>query len=242
MGKTLETVLEYANEDSASIKKHWIIIFRVIRDFIIKVIVVGFIYLKSKNFLELLADDINNEFVGIPFEIKKFILPVILVLLGYDFLKDLVEKIIDYTTVGLSINNIQIKGKSGLLDIGIINAPLKQVDFARVHKTFWGQILGYGTIEISIGGRRLMMADMIRADEFQDAIVLLQEAQEEGRHIRQAERQEATLAKQTMAQVQAINGLSKTVAMGLTQKSDAIKIEENDVIEEIEMKDSEGEV
>jgi len=240
MGKTLDTVMHYANEDVAKITKHWIIFLKKTRSLIIRIIIVLLLYHWFKDKLEALADKLNQSKPSIPFEIKEYIFPAILLYLLLKVVTGYIKTFVEYKTVGLSINNVQLKGQSGLLDVGIVNIPLEKIQNIQVHVPFWGRIFHYGAIIITTTTATgdIMMGDMTNVEKFQDAIVLLQEAQKEGRNIRQAERQEKAieahataqvraLEAQTRAQVQMLSTLSQSINQQLEQKEKPL-IENNE--------------
>lgn len=242
MGKTLDTVMHYAHEDVAKIKKHWVIFIKKTKSLIIRIIVVLLLHHWLKDKLEALADKINQLKPTIPFEIKEYIFPAIILYLLIKVVVGYIKTITEYNTVGLSINNIQLKGQSGLLDVGIVNIPLEKIQNIQVHTPFWGRVFHYGAIIISTTTPTgdIMMGDMTNVEQFQDAIVLLQEAQKEGRNIRQAERQEKAIAAhaaaqvkaleaQTTAQVQMLSNISQSINRGLEQ-TEHIPIESNETI------------
>lgn len=228
MSKAMETVMNYANEDVASISKHWIIFLKTTKRILIRVVVILLVYIKGKKYLDLLADKINSLITAIPFEIKEHLLLLIGIYLVIKTIGDYVETYIEYKTVGLSVNNIQIKGKSGLLDVGVVNASLEQVTSIEVFTPFWGRFLDYGTIRVSLGGKAFTMFHMVKVEKFQEAIVLLQEAQKEGRDIRQAERHAQVIEAQTKAQVQAISAISTSLNECIEQKK-TIALEDKDI-------------
>lgn len=209
MSKTLDTVMQYAIEDVAKITKHWIIFLKRTKRLIMRIIIVLLLYHWLKDKLEILADRINQLKPAIPFEIKEYIFPAILLYLLFKVVTGYIKTFVEYKTVGLSINNVQLKGQSGLLDVGIVNIPLERIQNVHVHAPFWGRIFHYGTITISTTTGKITMSDMVNVEKFQDAIVLLQEAQKEGRNIRQAERQEKAIEAQTSAQVKALEAQTK---------------------------------
>jgi hypothetical protein len=228
MSKALDEVMQYSNEDVASISKHWIIFVKAAISVLIKAVVLIFLYFKTRTWLDSLADMINESFEQIPFEIKKYLLLILMVLIVVSAIKRFVSTYIEYKTVGLIVNNIQIKGKSGLVNVGVVNASLEQVAYVKVFTPLWGRIFHYGNIEVSLAGGSFTMIDMVNIEQFQDAIVMLQEAQKEGRNIRGAERNAETVRAQTMAQVQALTSISQTMAQGIAQNKN-MSIEENKV-------------
>lgn len=238
MGKTLDIVMNYANEDVAKIHKHWIIFIKRTIRVLVRIVTTLFVFYSSKSWIAYFADKINQVVPAIPFEIKKYVFPILLLYIFIKTIIDYINTIIEYKTVGLSINNIQLKGKSGLLDVGIVNIPLDQIENVRVHAPFWGRIFHYGSISISTYSANISMTDMINVEKFQDAIVLLQEAQREGRSIRQSERQEQAIEAhaiaqvraieaQTAAQVQVLSELSKNINHQLEHKENGL-IESNE--------------
>lgn len=218
MGKTLEVVMNYANEDVASIHKHWIIFLKTTINVLIRITFFLFAYFKGRIYIEFLADSINYYVPVIPFEIKKFILPAIVLYLTVKTVWSYVETYQEYKTVALAINNIQIKGVSGLFDIGVVNASLEQVSYVKVYVPFWGGIFHYGTIEISLDGRTFSLRHMVQVEEFQNAIILLQEAQKEGRNIRQDERHDESLQRHTMQQAQILTAISQDMKQAIMQQ------------------------
>lgn len=226
MSKALEEVIQYYNEDVAEINKHWIIFVKTAINVIITSVVILFIYAKSKHWINLLANTVNNTFDKIPFKIKEYIYPALIIVLILSAIVKFIETYIVYKTVSLKINNIQIKGKSGLANIGTVNAGLEQIGYVKVFTPFWGRIFKYGSIEIALGGNSFTMTEMVNAEPFQDAVIMLQETQKEGRHIREAERTERTLQAQTAAHIQALNGISQNLASISSNHRVAIESEE----------------
>lgn len=228
MSQALNVVMNYANEDVAAISKHWIIFLKTTKKILIRIFIVMLIYIKGKRYLDLLADKVNSLVPAIPFEIKEHLLTLIGIYLIIKTIWDYVETYIEYKTVGLSVNNIQIKGKSGLLDVGVINASLEKVSSVEVFTPFWGRFLNYGTIRISLEEKGFTMFYMVKAERFQEAIILLQEAQKEGRDIRQAERHAQVIEAQTKAQVQAISAISTSLSEYIEQKNN-IALEDKEI-------------
>lgn len=220
MGKALQEVMQYSNEDIAKIKKHWIIFLKTAISCVTKILVVVLICIKEGTIVQQIGDMVNGWFSFISFRINDYIFQVIFLLLAFSVVKSFVKTYIEYKTVSLSINNIQIKGKTGLVDIGIVNASLEQIDYVKVISPLFGRLFGYGNIEITLSGRSFVLLNMMNAEEFQDAIVTMQEAQKEGRAIRDSERHAKTIQAQTMAQVQAISSLSHSLSAELPRGKD----------------------
>ena len=242
MGKTLDTVIQYASEDVAKISKHWIIFLKRTKKLIIHILIILLLYSWAKNWLYSFSDKINELEPSIPFEIKLYIFPAILIYFVIKVITGFFKTFIEYKTIGLSINNIQIKGKSGLLDVGIVNVPLEQIQNVKVYAPLWGRVFHYGSITISTNNGNIVMTNMTNVEQFQDAIILLQEAQKEGRNIRQAERHEKTIESQTIAQVKAIEAqtiaqvqmlsdISQNINQKLNLKEQPL-IESNDAVSE----------
>lgn len=231
MSKALEEVRQYSNEDVASIRKHWIIFVRMANQQIVKIFLILFLYFKIRKWINPIADEINKEFPQVPFELKKGIWWVIIIYLLWSVISKFVKTLVEYKTVGLMINNIQIKGKTGLIDIGIVNASLEQVTSVNIEEPLLGRIFNYGTIMVTLGNNVIVMKDMINTEQFQDAIIMLQEAQKEGRNIRNAERHAKTINIQTEAQVKVMGDISQAIR-------NANNIEEN--IKKVEIQEGNG--
>lgn len=188
MSKALSEVMQYANEDVASIRKHWIVFVKMVWRIFIFSVIVAVLRFKVTWILNIIGDLINNLLTFLPFMIKdNLTLISILAILIYS-IKQILTTYGEYTTVGLTINNIQIKGKSGLVDIGFVNSSLDQVRYVKTDSSLFGRLLNYGQIEISIHNATFTMYNMTEVAKFQEAIIMMQEAQKEGRNIRSEER------------------------------------------------------
>lgn len=244
MSQALYEAMQYSNEDSVEIKKHWIVIFKAIVGLLIKIAIILYIYRRwGEAIFNIIFDLLDPK--SIP--ISRDILPelVVSIILMAIALKDLISAYLEYKTVGLQINNSFIKGKSGVASVGIISASLDKISNVKVLVPLWGRIFHYGTVEISLlGYDSFLMKYMVNAAQFQEAVMLFQEAQVEGRNIRQAERQgdiqRDISREQTMMQVQAMSALGQTlsqsIAQGIAQNnSDAMRITSSseETIEEI---------
>lgn len=215
MSKALEEVLQYANDDAASIHKHWIIFIKMAKTIIIFSIIVALLFANFSNIISNFGNFINELVPSLPFMISdNLTLLEIMIILLFSLVQFFKTYII-YKTVGLTVNNIQIKGKSGLVDIGNINSSLEQIGYIKTHIPLFGRLFKYGSVEINLHGTVFTMIDMTMVEEFQEAVILLQEAQKEGRVLRSDVRHDATIAKQTIAQVQAVGLLSKTISQAL---------------------------
>ena len=212
MSKALDEVMSYAYEDVASIRKHWIIFVRMAKSIILFGLADYLIYWKLSKYMVGILDFINELIPKIPFQLSKYILHYCIGIFLIYTLKQVIRTIIIYKTVGLHVNNIQIKGVSGLLDIGEINSSLEQVGSVRTHASIWGRLFKYGNIEIQLQGRTFTLTDMTKVSQFQESIILLQEAMKESRNMRSDERHDESLKNQTMAQVQAMGMLSQTIS------------------------------
>ncbi len=188
MSKALNEVMGYANEDVASIHKHWIIFVKMAWRIIIFAVVIGLIYVKANNIVGYIGDFINNLFPAIPFMIRDNQLFISVMLVFLYAIEEFIKTYIIFKTVSLTVNNIQIKGKSGLANIGHINASLEQIGYVQAHISLFGRLLKYGSIEITLHGATFTMTDMTEVERFHEAVVLLQEAQKEGRNMRSEER------------------------------------------------------
>lgn len=212
MSRALDEVMQYANEDVASIHKHWIIFVKMARRILIFGLGDFLVYWKLGHFLNTLFDCINELVPKISFQISKYtMLYCILILLIYS-VRQIVMTIIEYKTVGLTINNIQIKGVSGIVSIGQINAPLDQIGSVTSRQSLWGRVFNYGNIHIKLQGTSFIMTDMTDVPKFQESVILLQEAMKESRNMRSDERHDESIKNQTMAQVQAMGMLSQTIS------------------------------
>lgn len=215
MSKALEEVLNYANEDVASIRKHWVIFVRMAKRIILFGIGDFLVYWKLSHYIEAVMDFINELIPKIPFQLSKYVLIYCILAFVIYAGKDFICTLIVYKTVGLSINNIQIKGVSGLASIGQINSSLEQIGSVRSHQSLFGRLFHYGNIEINLQGSYFTMFDMTDVTKFQESIILLQEAMKESRNMRSDERHDDSLKNQTMAQVQAMGMLSQTISQAL---------------------------
>ncbi len=215
MSKVLKEVMQYANDDTASIHKHWIIFIKMAKTIIIFSLIVVLSFTNLNNMISNMGDFINELVPSLPFMISdNLTLLEIMIILLFSLVQFLKTYII-YKTVGLTVNNIQIKGKSGLVDIGNINSSLEQIGYIKTHIPLFGRLFNYGSVEINLHGTVFTMIDMTMVEEFQEAVILLQEAQKEGRVLRSDVRHDATITNQTMAQVQAVGLLSKTISQAL---------------------------
>jgi len=181
MSKSIDEMKKQSNENVCESSKHWIVIVNaVFKSVLISAIVIA-VYMFAKKWINLFADSINDNYDAIPFEIKNYIWPVIIIILVIYSLKKIIGSVIEFKTVNLSVNNVQIKGVNGLFNSGSINASLDQVVYVKVSSSLLGKLLHYGTIEISLRGTKVRMEAMIDAEAFQEQIVLLQDAQKEQR-------------------------------------------------------------
>ena len=212
MSKALDEVMQYAYEDVASIHKHWIIFVRMAKRIIVFGILDYLVYWKLSKYIAAVMDIVNELVPKIPFQLSKYILYYCIGIFVLYFLKQFITTLIVFKTVGLHVNNIQIKGVSGLIDIGEINSSLEQVGSVRTHASLWGRLFHYGDIVINLQGRSFTMTDMTDVSKFQESIILLQEAMKESRNMRSDERHDESLKNQTMAQVQAMGMLSQTIS------------------------------
>ncbi len=213
MSKALNEVLGYANEDSIDVKKHWVVLLLAARNILIRIAIVLFVCIKWADFWMALMDEINSEIPGIPINLKQWFFVIVALITLIRSVVILTHALVEYYTVQLSVNNIRIFGKSGIVEIGTINTSLDHVGSVVVQNSFWGEIFHYGSLVIDLNGRKMRMRYMKNAQEFQDAIILLQEAQKEGRNLRQAERHADIIEAQTQAQVMAIAGITESIRL-----------------------------
>lgn len=188
MSKALREVMQYANEDVASIHKHWIVFVHMARRIIIFAVIIGLVFLKGTKAMIFVGDLINELIPPLPFMISDNLLLIAVMIIFIYAVKEFVKTYIIYKTVGLTINNIQIKGKSGLANIGQVNSSLEKIAYVRTHIPLFGRLFGYGSIEISLNDAAFTMPDMADVEKFQESVILLQEAQKEGRNMRSEER------------------------------------------------------
>ena len=212
MSKALEEVMQYAYEDVASIRKHWIIFVRLAWRILIFGVADYLVYWKLNRYIAAIMDFVNELVPKIPFQLSKYVLFYCIGAFVLYGLVNFIKTLIIYKTVGLHVNNIQIKGVSGLASIGQINSSLEQVGSVRTHASIWGRLFKYGNIEIQLQGRTFTLTDMTKVSQFQESIILLQEAMKESRNMRSDERHDESLKNQTMAQVQAMGMLSQTIS------------------------------
>ena len=120
MSKSLNQVMNYANEDEVSIYKHWIVFLRagigsVITSFVL--FFVGFMIARTR------------------FRVWGGMLVLMLVITAYRFFKAYSE----YKTTVLTINNIRLYGETGLASVGGVNWPIEKVESASYSSSFWGR-------------------------------------------------------------------------------------------------------
>ncbi len=211
MGKALNEVRSYAYEDVTSIHKHWIIFLKRIFRLLFFAVFLVVVYTLGKDYLIIACNFINGIIPSIPFLLKDYLLVIFIAFFALKAFIGLVTTFIEYLTVGLQINNIQIKGKSGLANVGMVNASLDQISNVRVNIPLIGRFFGYGDIYISAQGIDFCMSNMKGVLEFQDAVILLQEAQKEGRALRSDERRNVSIMNQTEAQIRAMGMIANTI-------------------------------
>jgi hypothetical protein len=236
VSRVLEEVMSYANEDVASIRKHWIIFVKMAKRILIFAIIMCIFNARTRGIVTDLAGsamqqsylseedqaqirELENELhMSVTDAADKLINIVTIVEIGIVLIYALISFIktfATYKSVGLQVNNIQIKGYSGVARIGQVNTSLEQIWFVRTNTSLLGSMLNYGSIEVNLNGVVFSMTHMTGVAEFQEAIILLQEAQKEGRIFRSDMRHEQTVQNQTYAQVQALGMLTQTVSQAL---------------------------
>lgn len=176
MSKALNNVMGYANEDTATIYKHWIIYIITA----IKVIIISGIFLRIASWL-----------VGF----KPALFYIVLVYMGISFFRTVRE----FNLVSLGVNNICMKGNTGHSSV---NVPLEKIESVSAYTSGLGKSLGYGTIEIAANHTSYVMTHMINTEAFQEAIILLQEAKVESRSMRSDERHADSRREQAVIQAQ----------------------------------------
>jgi hypothetical protein len=230
MSKALDEVFEYSNEDEYTIRKHWIIFVFTALKVILRTAVVLFVY----NTFELLwleiADMLNDFLTIIPFSVRDYLFLIILFILIAWAIKDFVITYAEYTSVSLTINNIRIKGNSGIFGDVAVNSSLENLVDVSTDCSLLGNLFNYAGIRVQISAGAYVTEFKIKymadAKKFLDVVLYYQEAQKEGRNIRAEERRERTLDKQTdrqiqaqiqlmqaqtMAQVEAISGIAQAI-------------------------------
>ncbi len=225
MSKALQEVMQYANEDVASIHKHWIIFVKTFFKVIAFAIAMGFI--KEFSILGWLAETIDSIFTSLPFLLSENITFFMVFIIFVYAVIEFIRTYIIYKTVGLTINNIQIKGKSGLANVGQVNASLEWVEYVHVKNPLFGRIFNYGNIEIGLKSNPFILHDMVDVDKFQEAIILMQEAQKEGRTLRSDERQDESRMNAAIMQTQAMGMLNQTISQALPGVNHNQSIEQN---------------
>lgn len=211
MGRAVESVKRYAQEDSITIKKHWFMLVDGGLRALIRIVIVTLLYFWADDYLIDIADYINEFIPAIPFEISPLVPFIVFGILAIRVFCKLFVTVLNFFTVSLSINNVQLKGKTGAKDVGVINVPIKKVGDAFVRKPLIGRILGYGTISLRVDGSNLELKYMCNTEEFQDKLVLIKEARPEEQSMRRKEEEEDRIRLKAVAdatvQSQMWNGL-----------------------------------
>ena len=179
MSRAFDEVLQYANEDVISTRKHWIIFVHMARRIILFAIAAGFLYYRAHEFLGSIGDFINSLISALPFSIRDNLLAITIEIVFVYALIDFIKTYIIYKTVGLKANNIQIIGKSGLADIGQISASIDQLGCVKTHIPLLGRICHYGSIEINLPNNSFTMPYMTNVESFQESVTILQTAAKE---------------------------------------------------------------
>ncbi|MDO4509294.1 MAG: PH domain-containing protein [Lachnospiraceae bacterium] len=243
MSKAVNEALGYSNEDVVEIHKHWIIFVKIAIKIIIESAVLIFIFVKWGAILEDLVRMIEIDVPSLtinPAIVPKLTVTIIVLV---NAIVKLIATNIEYRTVGLKANNTYIQGQSGIASIGIISTSLDKIISISLSMSLLGRILHYGSIRISINGYMEFSMDyMVNTEQFQEAVLLLQDAQLEGRNIRQAERQgdiqRDIVREQTAAQTQAMATLGQNIGMGIAQSLNQgiVQNNTNELTPELEMK------
>ena len=234
MSKALQEVMQYANEDVASIRKHWIVFVYMVRRIIIFALIIMFLNIKATKLLGGIGDFINNKIPSFPFVIREHLILLGIILILLYAVVQFISTYVMYKTVGLTVNNIQIKGTSGLVEIGQVNSSLEQIGYVKTDISLLGRILKYGSIEITLHDATFTMNAMTEVEKFQEAIILLQEAQKEGRTLRSDERQDESRMNAAIMQTQAMAMLNQTISQALPgTNNQAIESSEQELIEQI---------
>lgn len=176
MSKALNNVMGYANEDTATIYKHWIIFIITA----IRVVIMSGIFLFIASWL-----------VGL----RPVLFYIVLIYMIISFFRTVQE----FNLASLGINNICMKGNTGHTSV---NVPLEKIGSVSAHTSGLGKLFGYGTIEIVANNTSYVMTYMINTEAFQEAIVLLQEAKVESRNMRSDERHADSRREQAVIQAQ----------------------------------------
>lgn len=232
MSRAVNEAIGYSNEDVVEIHKHWIIFVKMAIKVIVESAILIFVFVKWGAILEDLVRMIEIDVPSLT--INPAIVPkltVTIIVLANAIIK-FVATNIEYKTVGLKANNTYIQGQSGIASIGIISTSLDKIISISLSMSLLGRIFHYGSIRISINGYMEFSMDyMVNTEQFQQAVLILQEAQVEGRNIRQAERQgdiqRDIVREQTEAQTQAMATLGQNIGMGIAQSLNQGLIQNN---------------
>lgn len=190
MSKTNVDKTDAVNENEVSIRKHWIVFVKFLARILFTAVIVFGLYYLCKWCVIHFNDQINETLGTKSLEYGKYILPILIAIFVITAIINFVRTLVNYKTVGASVNNIRIRARTEGTDNGSINANLEQIAYVKLSSSLIGKMLHYGNIEISLSSIKFRMADMMDAENFQEKIVLLQETQRESRSTRESEEQE----------------------------------------------------
>lgn len=105
-------------------------------------------------------------FIPIFLTITLYLIYPITVFLGLAYL---LFEIVNYFMTTLTLTNIRVIGRIGILKISKIDIPLKDVNSIAIEKSLFGVISNYAKITISSHGNSIAFSDMKNAEAFRNS-------------------------------------------------------------------------
>ena len=195
MSKVLDNVISYANEDTISIQKHWYIFvkmgFRILGMFLAQVLIL--LIIKKISFFVVLA---------------------FLIAAG----RDVLVTYLTYKNTYISANNITIKSQDGVFNISQQAIPLRDLKSVTHTTSLLGSIFHYSSITIRSEKDYVHYDYMTNVQQFEQVVMLMNEASKEGTQIRSDERRDETMMNHAMVNAKTMEALAQNISEAITMR------------------------